>query len=168
MIELFFIVLIFLLLGFFTGFIDDLYDKNYRINNKQKETQLKIIFISLIAISSIIGYFLFPSPYLGIIIGLLLSGKINQKSFLLSLLFFIPYLFTELDYKVLALFALGSFIDEKMEFNGKRIVSKCLYIGYGILYNIFVLAAFGSFDIGYETKYDKKLNRLVKIFFNKG
>jgi len=166
MIELFFIVLIFLLLGIFTGFIDDLYDKNYRINDKQKETQLKIIFISLIAISSIIGYFLFPSAYLGIVIGLLLSGKMDTKPFLLSLLFFIPYLFTELDYKVLTLFALASFIDEKMEFNGKRIISKCLYIGYGILYNIFVLAAFGSFDIGYETKYDKKLNRLVKIFFS--
>ncbi|MEM4295758.1 MAG: hypothetical protein QXS91_03055, partial [Candidatus Anstonellales archaeon] len=87
---------------------------------------------------------------IGVVIGLMLSGKVDKLIFVIAALFFIPYIFLNIDYKIAAMFGLASFLDEKPLFSKTRPFLKILSIGYGLFYNPLVIAAFGAFDLGYE------------------
>jgi len=146
------IAIIFFILGYITKIIDDIFDEK-----KEKPSYvLQAIFLLFIALSSLLGYYYFPSPYLGVVIGIFLSGKTDNFLFMLALLFFIPYFFLNIDYRVVVIFALSSFLDEKPAFSQTRPLLKALSLAYGIIYNIFVLAGFGAFDIGYELSNELK------------
>jgi len=140
------IAIIFFMYGYLTDYIDHLIDEL----KKSPGLILQSAFLILTAITSLIGYFYFPSVFLGVVIGLLISGKVDHFIYVIALLFFLPYVFLNLDIRIISLFALASFLDEKPFFSNKRPLLKLMSLAYGLLYAPLVLVAFGSYDMGYE------------------
>lgn len=148
------IAILFFIAGYLTDKIDFIMDEL----KKNPNISLQLFFLLLIGLTAIVGYYYFPSPYIGAVLGLMLSGKVDKLIFVLAAVFFIPYVFLNIDYKVAAIFALSTFLDEKPAFSKSRPLLKILSIGYGLFYNPFIIAAFGSFDLGYEYN-DIELNK---------
>ncbi|RME79230.1 MAG: hypothetical protein D6769_02955 [Methanobacteriota archaeon] len=135
-----------------TGYVVDITDYVFDRLRKKLGGALFGVFIITVTLASFLSLLFFPSQFLGIVLGLLISKKLDKPIFLvIAVLLF--YVFVEpVDMRLLLLFGAASFFDEQSYFReiGRPVVKLAAIVYAVVSGDVLFLSAMAGFDLGYD------------------